>query len=233
MKRSWWITGALCLAATVALAQSAAKEEAAATSDTEGPWISLFDGKTLDGWEQHSGEAKYAVEDGAIVGTSVPNTGNSFLCTKDNYGDFILEFEFLANPGLNSGVQFRSEIRERDDRVFGYQNELEDENNQRDWSCGIYDEARRGWLCPTKDNEEQGKAFGDQGKKLWKNGEWNTIRIECRGDHIQTFLNGEKRADLHDDMTTEGLIGLQVHGVGDREEPMSVRWRNLRIQELD
>ena len=52
------------------------------------------DGQNLDGWEQHSGVAKYRVEDGAIVGQTVANTGNSFLCTKRTYGDFILEFEF-------------------------------------------------------------------------------------------------------------------------------------------
>jgi hypothetical protein len=41
----------------------------------------LFDGKTLEGWTQRGGKAKYSVEDGAIVGTTVPNTPNSFLCT--------------------------------------------------------------------------------------------------------------------------------------------------------
>ena len=78
-------------------------------SAAEEGFVSLFDGKTLDGWEQHSGEAKYRVEDGAVVGTTVLNTGNSFLCTKKKYGDFILEFEFKVAPEMNSGVQFRSE----------------------------------------------------------------------------------------------------------------------------
>lgn len=231
MKRNWWLAGALCLATMVAVAQTDATEEDSAAKDDDGGWVSLFDGETLEGWEKHSGEAKYHVEDGAIVGTSVPNTGNTFLCTEEEYADFILEFEFMGHPELNSGVQFRSDIKLLD-RVYGYQNELEDENKDRDWFCGIYDEARRGWIYPTKEDEALGEKFGEQGKKLWKNGDWNTIRIECRGDHIQTFLNGEKRADLHDNMTTEGLIGLQVHGVGDREEPMQVKWRNIRIKVL-
>ena len=51
-------------------------------------WKPLFDGKTLDGWVQHGGDAKYTVEDGVIVGSSVPNTVNSFLCTEKEYGDF-------------------------------------------------------------------------------------------------------------------------------------------------
>ncbi|MBK8503605.1 MAG: DUF1080 domain-containing protein [Saprospiraceae bacterium] len=74
-------------------------------------WKNLFDGKTLNGWSIHSGKAKYHIADGAIVGTSVPNSPNSFLCTDESFSDFILEFEvFLVHPELNSGVQFRSQI---------------------------------------------------------------------------------------------------------------------------
>ncbi|HOZ49623.1 MAG TPA: DUF1080 domain-containing protein [Candidatus Hydrogenedentes bacterium] len=202
-----------------------------ALAEEEG-WISLFNGKDLDGWEQKNGLASYTVEDGVIVGTSAPNSKNSFLCTKQHFGDFILEFEFKANPSLNSGVQIRSNSFEKFDkgRVHGYQCELEDEAQNRDWWCGIYDEGRRGWLCPAKEDEAFGKEFGDKGRALWKNGEWNQIRIEAKGDHIQTWLNGELRADLHDSMTPSGFIALQVHGVGDRTEPLSVCWRNIRVQ---
>ena len=78
----------------------------------------LFDGKSLDGWEQHGGKAKYRVEDGAIVGTSVPNTQNSFLCTTKEYGDFILELEFKVSPELNSGVQIHTEDPSYDHEAF-------------------------------------------------------------------------------------------------------------------
>lgn len=198
-------------------------------------WQELFNGENLDGWEQKGGAATYTVEDGEIVGTSAPKTENSFLCTKDTYGDFILEFEFEGHPNLNSGVQIRSNSLKRYQRgrVHGYQVELEDEDNPRDWSVGIYDEARRGWLFPTKKDEEWGKKFGEEGRAAYKNGAWNTVRVEARGDSIKTWLNGVPRADLTDDMTPEGFIALQVHGVGDKEEPMSVRWRNIRIQVLE
>lgn len=206
---------------------------AAVAADDEG-WVKLFNGKDLEGWEQKGGVAKYKVEDGAIVGTSVPNTQNSFLCTKGAYGDFVLEFEFKGHPALNSGVQVRSNslFKYKKGRVHGYQCELEDEAQARDWSCGIYDEGRRGWLFPKKGDEEFGKEFSEQGKRLWKDGEWNAVRIEAKGNRIKTYLNGELRADLEDDMTPSGFIGLQVHGVGDKKEPLSVRWRNIRIKEL-
>jgi hypothetical protein len=206
-------------------------------TQAEDKFTPLFDGKTLDGFEQHGGKAKYRVENGEIVGTSVPNTSNSFLCTTKQYGDFILEVEFKVDPELNSGVQIRSEVSPEAteakigektykfaaDRVHGYQVEIDP--SPRAYSGGIYDEGRRGWLADLKNNEPARKAF--------KAGEWNKFRIECRGDSIKTWINGVPAADLKDSVTPKGHICLQVHGVGKREEPLEVRWRNLQIQELD
>jgi hypothetical protein len=206
----------------------------AAYAEDGGAWKQLFNGEDLSGWVKLGGEATYRVEEGAIVGISAPNTPNTFLCTEEDYGDFILEFEFLGHPEMNSGCQIRSESKQsyKDGRVHGYQVELEDEAQDRDWFGGIYDEGRRGWIYPTKDNEELSASFSEEGGKIWRNGEWNHIRVKAVGDHIQTWVNGTKRADLRDDETAKGFIGLQVHGVGSRTEPMEVRWRNIRIQEL-
>jgi len=66
-------------------------------------WQSLFDGKTLDGWYVRGGTAKYHVEDAAIVGTTVEGSPNTFLCTENDYGDFVLEFEVKCDAALNSG----------------------------------------------------------------------------------------------------------------------------------
>lgn len=200
--------------------------------------VTLFDGKTLKGWEQHSGAAEYRVEDGAIVGKTVANTGNSFLCTTKKYGDFILEVEFKVDPAMNSGIQFRSNFYDKEteveiagkkkkfpaDRVHGYQFEIDP--SARAWTGGVYDEGRRGWLFDLKNNEAASKAF--------KQGEWNQARIECRGDSIKTFINGVQAADLKDDLTKEGVIALQVHGIGKKAEAAGkeIRWRNIRIQEL-
>ncbi len=201
-------------------------------------FVALFDGKSLDGWEQHSGKAEYRVEDGAIVGKTVIKTGNSFLCTKKKYGNFVLEFEFNVADGMNSGVQFRSEFypqattKEIDgktykfaaDRVFGYQFEIDPSG--RAWTGGIYEEARRGWLADLKSNEAARKAF--------KHNDWNTARIECNGDSLKTWLNGVAAAELKDGLTKEGIIALQVHSIGNVEAKAGeeIRWRNLRIKEL-
>ena len=121
-------------------------------TDADKGFVPLFDGKTLQGWKQLGGKAKYAVEDGQIVGTSVANTPNSFLCTERTYGDFILSLEYKVNRELNSGVQIRSEYDKEKNRVFGYQVEIDP--SPRAWSGGIFDEGRRGWLFDLKDKPE-------------------------------------------------------------------------------
>jgi len=232
MRRMWrTVLGAVLVAVSLLVVSGRGADE-------EG-FRPLFDGKTLDGWEQHGGKAQYRVENGEIVGRSVPNTPNSFLCTKQEFGDFILEVEWKVDPKLNSGVQIRSQVfpepteavingktyRFPADRVHGYQVEIDpDVERGRLWSGGIYDEGRRGWLADLKDNEAARKAF--------KPGEWNKFRIECRGDSIKTWINGVPAADLRDSVTLKGRIALQVHGVGNRTEPLEVRWRNIRIKEL-
>ncbi len=219
---------------------------AAATVAAQDRYVELFNGKSLEGWVQKGGQAQYRVEDGSIVGQSVPNTPNSFLCTKKNYGDFVLEFEYKCDDGLNSGVQFRSTVYDEDTtvkikgknkkfpagRVHGYQCEIDPNKPKRMWSAGIYDEGRRGWLFPGQRGGDA-TAFTKHGQTIYRKGEWNSVRIVCKGDHIQTWLNNEPRADFKDDLTAEGFIALQVHGVGDRKDPLKVRWRKIRILPLD
>lgn len=194
---------------------------AAVAADTG--WVALFNGKDLTGWEQKNGKAKYEAKDGCIVGTSAPNSANSFLCTTKDYGDFELEFEVKVDAALNSGVQIRSHSLPsyQNGRVHGYQVEIA----VGGFSGGIYDEARRGKFL----NAEQPTP---QIKELLKDNEWAKYRVVCKGDHIETWVNGIQVTDLHDDMTKSGFIGLQVHGVGARTEPLRAMWRNIRIREI-
>ncbi len=189
-----------------------------------GGWTSLFNGNDLSGWKQLNGEAKYEVVDGMIVGTTVANTPNSFLCTEKDYSDFIFEVELLVEENMNSGIQFRSESKPdyMNGRVHGYQCEVDP--SDRAWSAGIYDEARRGWLYPLTLNPEARPAL--------KMGEWNHYRIECIGNSMKTWLNGVPAAHLIDDMTPEGFIALQVHGIGNNKERegQQIKWKNIRIK---
>ena len=184
---------------------------------------------SIDDWTQRGGVARYEVEEGdVLVGTAVPKTPNSFLCPPDDVADFDLRFEFKVDPRLNSGVMFRaqSDPGYRDGRVHGYQSEIDP--SDRAWSCGIYDEARRGWINDLADNPAAREAFRPE--------DWNEVRIRAVGDHIRTWINGVPAAELVDDTDASGFLGFQVHsikGEADPEPPMQVRWRNLRIKRLD
>jgi hypothetical protein len=186
-------------------------------------WQSLFNGKNLSGWTQRGGKAVYKVENGTIVGYTKMNTDNSFLCTKKDYADFILEFEFRIDDDLNSGVQLRSHSLKcyMNGRVHGYQFEIDP--SPRAWTGGLYDEARRAWLYPLTKNPAAQPAF--------KKGVWNQARVEAIGKSIRTWVNGIACADIFDDADLSGFIALQVHGIGkdQSKEGKTVAWRNIRI----
>ena len=185
-------------------------------------WQNLI-GKDLGNWEQLNGTAPFELNNGEITGTTVPGSPNSFLCTREKYGDFILEFDTWFDPQMNSGVQIRSESRAdyQNGRVHGYQVEMDP--SARAWSGGIYDEARRGWLYTLDKNPE--------GQKALKVGEWNHYRVEAIGNSIRTWVNGIPCADLIDEMTPSGFIALQVHGIGNdsTKTGLQVKWKNIRI----
>jgi hypothetical protein len=183
----------------------------------------LFNGKDLNGWHQLNGKAKFTVENGEIVGTTVPNTPNSFLVTDKEYGDFILEVDLKVDTSMNSGIQVRSESSPdyNNGRVHGYQVEIDP--SKRAWSGGIYDEARRGWLYPLELNPGAKTAF--------KNGEWNHYYVECIGNNIRTWINGVPTANLVDSMTRKGFIALQVHQIPNASDSgKKIRWKNIRIK---
>jgi hypothetical protein len=202
--------------------------------------IQLFNGKDLTGWTKRGGAATYAAEDGCIVGRSAPKTTNTFLCTDKDYGDFVLELDFkIDDTDFNSGVQLRSHSRPEgaQQRVYGYQVEIDPK--PRAWTGGIYFEGgsqdtdgkwvrKGGWLNDLENNEAARKAF--------HLGQWNHFRIVAKGPHIQTWLNGVPAADYTDSdkkaFTPTGFIALQVHAVGESRDSKEVRWKNIKLTEL-
>jgi len=189
-------------------------------------WTPLFDGKTLNGWKKLAGTAEYTVEDGNIVGTNVPNSGNTFLVTEKTYRNFILELDVkIMDTTSNSGVQVRSHYdpagHQGKGLVYGCQFEVDP--SARRWSGGIYDEGRRDWLYPGSLNPKAKDAF--------KVGEYNHLRIECIGNEMKTWVNDKAVAYLIDTVDHNGFIGLQVHAVSKPDlAGRKVYFKNIRIQ---
>ena len=167
---------------------------AALAADEEG-WEPLFDGKTLDGWTVRGGFAQYKVEDGAIVGTTVEGSPNTFLC-KGDFRDFVLELEVKCDPRLNSGVQVRSHVYAKDDPEpreapqgrGRLRPAMRDRPRETGTAGRFYDEGRRGkWLDEIK--PEAKDAFKDDG--------WNRYRIVVQGNRYRSWINGDRRLRLH------------------------------------
>lgn len=189
-------------------------------------WLNLFDGKTLHGWKRLAGTAAYSVENGTITGTTVINSGNTFLATETEYDNFILELDVMIDDTTsNSGIQVRSHFNpaghEGKGLVYGYQCEIDP--SSRKWSGGIYDEGRRDWLYPVSLNKKAQTVF--------KTKQFNHIRISCIGNEIRTWINNVPVSYLVDTMDKKGFIALQVHGITKPEYAgEKVYFKNIRIK---
>jgi hypothetical protein len=173
----------------------------------------LFNGRNLEGWD--GAPHIWSVRGGVIVGSTdgASITHNSFLISKQSFGNFILRVECkLRNH--NSGIQFRSEALP-DWVVRGYQADMAADNY---WG-NIYEE--KGTRATMVDGWPKAKTVVHLQ-------DWNEYEISCEGDHIQLKLNGLQTADLHDSARLRGIIALQLHA----GPPMEAEFRNIRIKEL-
>lgn len=184
--------------------------------------VSLFDGKTLDGWE--GDEKVWRVVDGAIVGGSMQgNKQNEFLASKKSYKDFVLKLEWklVGTEGfVNSGVQIRSRrIDKPANEMKGYQADI-----GKGFTGCLYDESRRNKMLVKADPEVIAKAE--------KPGDWNHYEIRCEGPRVVLKVNGVQTIDYTEEdksLEQEGLIGLQIHG-GNKAE---IYFRNITIEPLE
>ena len=243
-------TGALFIGLIMGCSQNQKEKNQLDVKDTpENQWADLFNGINLDGWELKLDEAEsevgsipFTVEDGMIVSTAELGSPNGYLSTIKEYSNFILEWEVKIDTTLNSGVQIRGQVWERDTTtiylsgngetqegtweagtVWGYQIEVDPSN--RRWSGGLYEPRNRGWIVDLVDNKEAGEAFDRTG--------WNKMKVEVNNTHIKTWVNGVLAVDTNDDVLKTGFIGLQYHKVyNEGQDHKRVYWRNIRINEL-
>jgi hypothetical protein len=164
--------------------------------------ISIFDGKSFEGWEGNLDA--FRIEDGAIVGGSLtkPVPRNDYLCSKKRYADFELRLKFkVLGKGANAGIQIRSERVPNSNEMIGYQADLGDNW----WGC-LYDERRHKLLTGPP---------AEQRSKIIRRDDWNEYVIRCQGCRVQLWVNGHQTVDYtepDESIPQVGVIGLQIHG---------------------
>ena len=182
---------------------------------------SLFDGKTLEGWNIQPKEVQWwRVEDGAIVGGSMKENipHNTFITPAKRYGDFELLLQVkVTGEKANAGIQIRSERIRDHHEMIGYQADV-----GAGWWGKLYDESRRRKVVGDWVSKEAGSAV--------KEG-WNDYKIRAEGPRIRLWINGILTCDyIEKDLAIplKGLIALQAHS----GPPFEVRYRNIEIKEL-
>lgn len=195
--------------------------------DLEDGFVSLFNGKDLEGWTAKGGTCKFEVKDGCIIGTCVPKSNSTYLCTdRNDFKDFVFTCDVKWEVNGNTGVQFRSKTKPgKNDTtvVYGPQAELEEIGKGRGWSGGIYGQSCGGYFYPLW------LTAHSEARKAQKSDDWNRITISAQGNVMKTWLNGVPCGHHVDDGSyAQGFFALQVH----KGKQGVIRFKNLRVKEF-
>ncbi len=205
-------------------------------------FVSLFDGKTLDGWE--GDRSIWSVEDGAITGRTTAETKlkeNNFLVWKDQVENFELRLKFRLESG-NSGIYYRARKRPagqtKGDPLVGTQADFDASGR---WTGVIMEYLLRDVLAERGQKvviDETGtkQVVGNVGRpedllKAVKPGDWNDYRVIAKGGRVVLEINGATMCELDDrdpKRLVHGWLALQVH-VG---PPMRVQFKDIYLRRL-
>jgi len=196
-----------------------------ATNDNGG-FVSLFDGKTLEGWD---GNELWTVKDGAIVG-ECPAGAGGLLVSKRRYSNFIFKLRFKLHTG-NSGIFFRDYRRSNGSIValqaeIGYIPRLP-LNKGKDFITGAVN-AEIGAIHPDSFAADMPEALKPQILASTQPADWSDYVITAQGDRIAVEVNGHTTVDFRNPrVEKDGLIRLQVHGGGTK-----IEFKDICIKEL-
>jgi len=166
-----------------------------AGAQSEAGWIVLFDGKSLDNWNQ-IGDANWRIEDGAAVA----DKGNGFLVSKNAYGDFQLRAEFWVDDAANSGIFIRCTDPAKVGGATAYEVNIWDQRPDPTYGTGAIVNVAKVSPMP--------KAAG----------KWNVYEITAKGSTFTVTLTGQKSVDgAQDSKFANGRIALQ-HGLGLKDD---------------
>lgn len=200
-------------------------------------FVSLFDGKTMDGWD---GDPKFwTVQDGCLTGESTPEKQvehNSFLILRkvaDPF-NFTLQFDFKMSKACNSGLSFRA--KETEGKPWNILGTHADVFDHAKHMGTIYRDGVLAWkgqgveVAPGRKITVK-ETFGTNDELLGKIDMygWNTFRLEVSGGHYTLWINDVKMAEVQDDSMepVHGVLGLQMH----RGPVMKIQVKNVFYKE--
>lgn len=184
-------------------------------------WISLFDGATLNGWRVDR-DARFTVEDGAIVGRQGPQRGPGGLQTRRTWSDFELELEWRGQGPLESGIWFRWTFAKLlpPTPTTACQADINDGTR----ADGILSGSL--WCFP------EGFVAANRDRASVVPGGWNRLRVLAVGPAITIEQNGKVVVRARDESCKAGSIGIQIPK-GKKYADMAIYVRNIRIRSIE
>jgi hypothetical protein len=183
----------------------------------------LYNGRNLDGWRTTGNWLPQ--EDGSLLiqpreGETGWERYDAYLWSENKYKDFVLDVQYMYPPDGNSGIYFR--VADQADPV------------ERGIEVQVLDSSKK--VGPLGHHDHGGviRTVGPTMNMSRPPNTWNRMVVTCVGTHLQVELNGQPIIDtqLHEgpmkDRPLEGYIGLQDHG-----QPNNLKFRNIRILELN
>ena len=177
----------------------------------------LFNGKDLTGWKSEGAAEFWRIEKGVLVGENNAAMQGHYLWTEKEYGDFVIEFDVRWKATTERGVDTGLEMRKPKLQLqLGVSGSL-----RVDMTGSFYTGGKPGY-------PDAGQA--KEAKQLMKpEGEWNTFRIQAKGNTFTCWINGKKASEYTDaKFSGAAPLGLQIHG----KVAMKCEYRNIRIAEL-
>jgi hypothetical protein len=197
--------------------------------DPNVPWVSLFNGRNLEGWKMVGSTGHAEVIDGMIQCHQVANTPeHTFVCTQDRFSDFILEMDVKTDPDYNTGILLRCIDRDPNSTtsyvsLYGYQIKIDP--TPRAWTGGVFDDFGKtwNWLHPLDKDE--------RGRKAYTIGQWNHFRVEAIGTTLKIWVNGIPTTHMVHSKYTKGYIALKIHSLNNQpeKEKQLGRFKNIMI----
>lgn len=202
------------LVATLALSMIAVAAVRTHADDDDDGWISMFDGKSLDGWKINEKPESWKIEDGVIVANG--DRSHLFFMRHDRpFVNFEFQAEVMTEKGSNSGIFFHTKFQEEGWPRIGYESQVNNTQGDPQKTGGLYNTVKV-LEAPAKD------------------GVWFTQYIKVDGNHVVVKIDGETVVDYTepDDVggtvrLGEGTFALQAHDPGS-----TVRYRNLKVRRL-